>query len=587
MESVNRELIQAWLNLQCSMVAGVTRAAVLLGSRPAAVWPEGTAVPASLVAASKRAVLERREVIDSVAMVVGAGIDQPSDVVACPITVDDRLFAVVSFEMTARPDAKQRAALQVFTWGIAWLELLAKDWANSAAGRLGIVVETMVKAVTHDAFKASAIAVVNELGRQLACERVTIGFRQGQETRVMAMSNTASLEERANLVRAVAAAMDEAVDQDKRVVLPVADNEQGVLVHAHEQLQAQFGAGAIGTIPFSHNGEVLGALTFERSSKRPFDTQTLALCETVASVVGPILQTKRDAHQPGLVKLRNAWRKQLAKLTGRGYLGLKTGVLAVAGLLLFLVFAKGEFQIDADAKLEGTVQRVVVAPFDGYIAEAPVRAGDLVDQDQVLARLDDRDLKLEHAKWSGEHAQLLKSQREALAKHERAEFSVLHARLEQAEAELALAEEKLARTQLKAPLAGIVVSGDLSQSLGAPIERGEVLFEVAPLDAYRIMLQIDERDIAHVQPGQRGELALSGLPHERHAFTVERILPVSMARDGRNVFRVEAKLNDSADSLRPGMAGVGKIDAGEHRLIWIWTHRLVDGLRLAIWKWVG
>ena len=37
METVNRELVQAWLNLQCSMVAGVRRAAVLMGSRPAAV----------------------------------------------------------------------------------------------------------------------------------------------------------------------------------------------------------------------------------------------------------------------------------------------------------------------------------------------------------------------------------------------------------------------------------------------------------------------------------------------------------------------------------------------------------------------
>jgi multidrug resistance efflux pump len=429
--------------------------------------------------------------------------------------------------------------------------------------------------------------VVNELARQLNCERVTIGFRDGQEMQVTAMSNTASLEERANLVRAVAAAMNEAFDQDKLVVLPATDNDQGVLIRAHEQLRAQFGADAICTMPFSHNGEVLGALTFERSRKRPFDTQTLTLAETVAAVVGPILQIKRDAHLPGHVRLRNAWRRQLAKLTGRGHLSLKTGVVAVAGLLLLLFFARGDFRIDAEAKLEGTVQRVVVAPFDGYISEAPARAGDIVERDQLLARLEDRDLKLEHAKWSGERAQLLKSQREALAKHERAEISILHARREQAEAELALAEEKLARTQLKAPLAGIVVSGDLSQSLGAPIERGEVLFEVAPLDAYRIMLEIDERDIAHVQPGQRGELALSGLPHQRHAFSVERILPVSTARDGGNYFRVEARLADPADSLRPGMAGVGKIDAGERRLIWIWTHGLTDWLRLAFWKWLG
>jgi multidrug resistance efflux pump len=585
MEMMNRELLQAWLNLQCSMVAGVTRAAVLFGPRPVAMWPKDSTVPASIMAAAQRAVLERREVIDSMAMAVGAAVNQASDVVACPIVVDGRLIAVVSFEMTARPEAKQRAALQVLTWGIAWLELLARDWAGSTAGRLGIVVETIVKAVAHDAFKASVIAVVNELARLLACERVSIGFRDGQEMRVTAMSNTASLEERANLVRAVVAAMNEAVDQDKRVVLPAADND--VLVHAHEQLRAQFGADAICTTPFSHHGEVLGALTFERTSKRPFDTQTLALCETVASVVGPILQIKRDAHLPGPVKLRNAWRRQLAKLMDRGHLSLKTGVLAVAGLLLFLAFARGDFRIDAEAKLEGTVQRVVVAPFDGYIAEAPVRAGDIVERDQLLARLEDRDLKLEYAKWSGERAQLLRSQREALARHERAEHSILHARREQAEAELALAEEKLARTQLKAPLAGIVLSGDLSQSLGAPIERGEVLFEVAPLDAYRIMLQVDERDIAHVQPGQQGELALSGLPHQRHAFSVEKILPVSTARDGGNFFRVEARLTGPADSLRPGMAGVGKIDAGEHRLIWIWTHGLMDGLRLAIWKWFG
>ena len=142
METVNRELIQAWLNLQCSMVAGVTRAAVLLGSRPAAVWPKGSSVPASLTLTAQRAALERCEVIDSVAMAVGVEVGQPSDIVACPILVDGRLFGVVSLEMSARAESKQRAALQVLTWGISWLELLVRDWSASAAGRLGLVVET-------------------------------------------------------------------------------------------------------------------------------------------------------------------------------------------------------------------------------------------------------------------------------------------------------------------------------------------------------------------------------------------------------------------------------------------------------------
>jgi multidrug resistance efflux pump len=584
--------VQAWLGLQTSMVSGVTRAAVFLGvsgldpTHPAAIWPEQTTVTPSMSAAAQQAARQRRQVINSMALAAGSDVGQACDVVACPLIIEAGLIGTVCMEMTARSEAKQRTAIQVLFWGMAWLEQLVRHLDGSTTRRLAIVVETIAKAVAHDHFLASATAVVNELARQLACARVSVGFREGEEMRIAAISNTARLEERANLVRATAAAMNEAADQDKRVLVPAADGDQ-VLILAHEQLKAQFGAPAVCSIPLSHNGKVFGAMTFEHSGDRGFDTQTVSLCETIASIAGPILQTKRLAQLPWTARARNALRAQMGKLFGQGHLSLKVSAAAIAGLLLFLVFATGEYRVDADAKLEGTIQRVVVAPFDGYLAEAPARAGDIVAQGQILSRLDDRDLKLELAKWSGERAQLIKAQREALAKHERAELSILQARLDQAEAELALVEEKLARTRLTAPLDGVVVTGDLSQSLGAPLERGEVLFEVAPLDSYRIMLEVDERDIAHVQPGQHGELALSGLPHAFHAFTVERILPISTAEDGQNFFRVEAALEDGAESLRPGMVGVGKIDAGDHRLIWIWTHGLTDWFHLALWKWWG
>ncbi|MDH5206077.1 MAG: HlyD family secretion protein, partial [Hylemonella sp.] len=128
---------------------------------------------------------------------------------------------------------------------------------------------------------------------------------------------------------------------------------------------------------------------------------------------------------------------------------------------------------------------------------------------------------------------------------------------------------------------------DLSQQLGSPVEQGKLLFEVAPLDAYRIILQVDERDIGEIQVGQGGELALSGLPYQRMAFTVERIMPISVPLDGRNHFRVESRLHQADLRLRPGMEGVGKVDVGDRRLLWIWTHSFVDWLRLWTWKWFG
>jgi len=215
-----------------------------------------------------------------------------------------------------------------------------------------------------------------------------------------------------------------------------------------------------------------------------------------------------------------------------------------------------------------------------------VRAGDTVRAGQPMARLDDRDLRLERVRWSSEREQAERKYREALAKRDRAASRILAAQLSQAEAQLALTDEKLARTRLVAPFDGIVVSGDLSQLLGAPLEQGKVLFELAPLDAYRVILKVDERDIGYVAVAQRGELALTGLSGRTLPFTVKTITSVSTPQDGRNYFRVEAALEQAPPTLRPGMEGVGKIVAGERRLVWIWTRHFVDWARISLWTWL-
>ena len=205
---------------------------------------------------------------------------------------------------------------------------------------------------------------------------------------------------------------------------------------------------------------------------------------------------------------------------------------------------------------------------------------------QLLAALDDRELGLERLKWVSQRAQLVRQSRQALADGDAAQVRIVTAQIDQAKAQLALLDDQLSRTELLAPFDGVVVSGDLSQDLGAPVERGQVLFEVAPLDAYRIILQVDERDIAEVAVGRPGNLVLSAFPSQPMPFTVKQITPVSTAREGRNYFRVEADLQGNRERLRPGMEGVGKIEIDRRRLIWIWTHQVIDWLRLKLWSWL-
>jgi multidrug resistance efflux pump len=173
-----------------------------------------------------------------------------------------------------------------------------------------------------------------------------------------------------------------------------------------------------------------------------------------------------------------------------------------------------------------------------------------------------------------------------MADRNAAQVQIVSAQLDQAKAQVMRVEDQLSRTTLVAPFDGIVVSGDLSQQLGAPVERGAVLFEVAPLESFRLVLKVDERDVSYLKVGQRGNLLLSAFPNDAIGFEVQKITPVSTPREGRNFFRVEAQLDRTDPRMRPGMEGVGKVEIDQRRYIWIWTRSVMDSLRLMLWQWL-
>jgi RND family efflux transporter MFP subunit len=388
-------------------------------------------------------------------------------------------------------------------------------------------------------------------------------------------------------MRAIESAMEESIDQGEAVVYPPAQEHRTVVARAHEALLQESGAGSAATFPLLHGGHVVGALTLERAAGQRFDAPSLDICEAIAAVAGPVVELKRG-NETGLLAHAGRSAKQLWEmLAGPGHAALKLATALLVAVAGFLAFATGDYRVSANATVEGAVQRAITAPINGYVREASLRAGDTVTRGQLIGRFEDRDLRLERVKLVSQREQLVRQYREAMAKRERAQAEIVTSQIAQAEAQLALVDEQLARTEMVAPFDGLIVSGDLSQSLGAPVERGQVLFEIAPLEDYRVALQVDERDIAQVVVGQRGELTVSSIPGERYGFTVSKVTPVNSAKEGRNFFRVEAKLEARpGPRLRPGMEGVGKISVEERKLVWIWTHGFTDWVRLWIWSWL-
>jgi multidrug resistance efflux pump len=203
---------------------------------------------------------------------------------------------------------------------------------------------------------------------------------------------------------------------------------------------------------------------------------------------------------------------------------------------------------------------------------------------QVLFSLDIRDLLLEE---SAARANLVRHEREAeraRAANALGEMRIAEAIAEQARAHLEQARWRLSRSDVKAPFSGAVIEGDLKRRLGAPVRAGDVLMQVARLDALFFDVQVAERDINHVLVGARVRVGFASQPDTRFLAAVERIEPSARSTPQGAIFVVRCRLVDpQAPWWRPGMGGIAKIEAGWRMPLWIVTHRTIEWLRMRLW----
>ena len=574
------------------MLDGPIRAVVLLGGgtessfQPAAVWPETAATTPALLSASTHAIRLKQALVFAPGSVPGAAT-QDGNIIAVPVLDKDTVLGVVAVELEVRGEQYQAAAKETLKANVATLKLFARPETAALDDDAPAVLDLVATCLEQPNFGAAARALLSRFAAVAGFSQASLGMRRKGRTIVEAVSGRSSVEENREVHRSVAAAMTEAIELDRTVVVTPADDEAFAhAVQARAHLDLTEGQAAC-TIPIARDGELVGAFLLEHDDPQYFDANRVAFAEAVVAITGVLLHDKYLHDRSATEKLMAEAARFRRGLTDRDQRWRTAAALAAAALLTLPFFMDGPYRVTADATIEGSVQRVVAAPVEGYVLEATARPGDLVSAGDLLARLDDRDLELERVRLASEKSRLDREYRSAIAAHDSPGVAMAKARIDRASAELELVEQRLERIRIVAPMDGVVVSGDLTQELGAPVEKGQHLYEIAPLEGYRVMLEVDERDVGALEPGQAGQLALVGLPGRKIPLTVERITPMSTQARGRNVFRVEAELADTPESLRPGMDGVAKVSIGERRLAWIWVHDLTDWLRLKAWRWFG
>jgi multidrug efflux pump subunit AcrA (membrane-fusion protein) len=551
------------------------------GLRALATWPAGSDAPAVAHGACAGVLDDGRPVFESPKSAAGG-----ANLLAVPLADEGRTIGAVALLVDGTATDVERA---VGAWrrrlndalnaAVAAAGPAADDVADAAdypaadaAPELARVVECQAALAEAEQLDDAIAALLATLARQHSCSRVAFGWAAASGARVQALSDGVGVRLSHEVVAPIATAMDEAIDQQGAVAWPAPPAGDTPVNVAQAQLARLSQLGAVCSVPLIVRGRALGAISLERASLA-FDTDELAGLQRLAALVAPIVAMHRRVERP-------------VAAFGERLLGrrARAGWIAAAALVVLVLASLVPVpdRVGGAARVEGAMQRLLTAPVDGWLLRVHVRPGDAVSEGQALVELDDRELSQERLRWSTEAEQAGRQATEALAREDRAQYAVHAARAVQARAQLSMVDTQLARQRVAAPFDGLVLSGDLTQSLGAPVKAGDVLLAVAPAGRHRVIVDVDERDVARVAQAAEGVLALSAHAGGVVPIRVVRISPAAVAREGRTVFEIEAAPAAGAE-LRPGYEGVAKFEAGSRRLGQVLFERPWRALADRIW----
>jgi multidrug efflux pump subunit AcrA (membrane-fusion protein) len=242
-------------------------------------------------------------------------------------------------------------------------------------------------------------------------------------------------------------------------------------------------------------------------------------------------------------------------------------------LAVLVLAAPLPYKVRSDCVVKPTVRRFAVAPYDGILQNTLRETGDLVRRDQVLARMDDRELRFEKSELTAQRARALKQRDVHLNARDVAAAQISDLQAKELAAKLEWLRHREDNLAIKSPIDGVVLSGDMDDAQGAPVQTGQLLFEIAPLDSLRLEVAVLEEDVLRIEPEMRVSARLEGAPGRQFAGRVTAVLPQARVERGRNVFVAEVELDEPGSSLRPGMNGTAKLIGPPRALGWILFHK--------------
>ena len=465
--------------------------------------------------------------------------------------------------------------------------------------------------------RQTAYMIANEGRRLIECDRVSVAIRRGRKCRIEAVSGQDLFDKRSNTVRLLGELATKVVETgdpiwytgDTADMAPqVEDAVQEYVDDSHSKMVAVLPLARLGLREEEQDpdnpekpDEPIGALIVEQIEDSRIPDTMLQRVDVVAKHSSTALSNAMEHQNLFLMPVWRALGNTRWIFQARTLPKTISISIAVAAVLLGLVFVPWNFELKANGSLEPVNRSEVFAKVDGVVKSVPVSHGEQVKKDTVLVELRSTDLRVQMRQFLGDlnstDEQISSKQRQL--KHGRmasedksqieGEVEALKEKRRSLQTQLDLLQEKVKDLQVTSPRDGQVITWDLQNLLdGRPVQRGQVLMQVADTQGpWQIELQMPEDGMGHIVQAQRDmekkDLPVTFILATDPGIEFEgKIKEIHYSAEVRgeegNTVLIKIEIADSVDremfpDLRPGTEVTAKVYCGKRSIGYVMLYK--------------
>lgn len=507
---------------------------------------------------------------------------QPCLVMAIPLFEEGKVTAIVcrAHDPSQKGEAGPLAALQVLGLLRSYGLLKASHrMIRSRFEKVAAFVELLAASEGGIDFAECARRLANHLRETLECDLVALSVSAWGRQRLAAVSGESGPSEAHSPGRrAILTHLSEAVHRSQPLLYRKAQTSREFAEsEAGGGLREWFDPALSFCLPLiDAAGQTRGAWLFLWNQEPDDFEEKRSLLKAVTPEVGPLLSLLSKA-KPG------AARGGVLRLWRRGSAFHRRAAVAAGIAIVIALLVPFPYPVRATCELQPVLRRVIAAPFDGLLQDSATRAGDVVEQGQLLAEMDGREIRSQLSEAMAQRERATKQSDTELAQGRVSEARIAALEAEGFGHQIDLLTYRQAHLEVRSPIAGLILQGDLERSKGAPLRIGDTLFEVGSIDRFIAEVAVPASDVSLVEVGAKVRLKLESQVNVTVDSIILRVAPKSEWLDDKNVFICEAEIANPDGALRAGLKGKAKVEGPRRPLLWILCRDAWLALRYHLW----